>query len=87
MPKPIRPEDVLPDGVDRTTLGGLEVRKGAVAAFVANVKQLDDAEPGSAEHDEIVEQLRQLVPTLRAVGVLDVFQPRSAAVAELINGV
>ncbi|MGW4400363.1 hypothetical protein ACWEHA_34155 [Amycolatopsis nivea] len=87
MPEPIRPEDVLPDGVDRTTLGGLEVRKGAVAAFVANVKQLEQAEPGGTEHEQIVDQLKQLVPTLRAVGVLDVFQPRSAAVAQLIDAV
>ncbi|WP_409464849.1 hypothetical protein [Amycolatopsis sp. GA6-003] len=87
MPKPIRPEDVLPDGVDRTTLGGLDVRKGAVAAFVANVKQLEQAEPGGAEHEQIVDQLKQLVPTLRAVGVLDVFQPRSDAVAQLIDAV
>ncbi|MDT8915514.1 hypothetical protein [Amycolatopsis sp. PS_44_ISF1] len=84
MPQPIRPEDVLPDGVDRTTIGGREVRKGAVAAFVANVRQLDQAEPGSTDRQQIVEQLKELVPTLRAVGVLDVFQPRSAAVAEII---
>ncbi|WP_237669032.1 hypothetical protein [Rhodococcus sp. BS-15] len=40
----IRPEDVLPDGAERASFDGLEIRKGTVAAFVANARALDDAE-------------------------------------------
>ncbi|WNV85906.1 hypothetical protein [Umezawaea sp. Da 62-37] len=86
MTGPVRPEDVLPDDVDSGVLNGVEVRKGSVAAFVANARRLDDLRPGSPERDAVLAELRRLVPALRAVGVLDVFAPRSAALADVIAG-
>jgi len=80
---PIRPEDVLPDGDDNATFGDMSARKGTVAAFVANAKVLSTLATGTPEHATVLAQLRTLAPGLRAVGVLDVFAPRSTEITEL----
>ncbi|ANZ14242.1 hypothetical protein SNOUR_04610 [Streptomyces noursei ATCC 11455] len=80
----VRPEDVLPEGVDSTAINGLTVRKGSVAAFVANALRLDDLTEGTPEYAALVMQMRELAPALRAIGVLDVFRPRSPAVERII---
>lgn len=87
MNKPVKPEDVLPDGVEGTEFGGAYVRKGSVAAFIGNVRALAEVEPSDPRRGEIVAQLRELKPALVRIGVLDVFeirdpQPR-ALVADL----
>ncbi len=85
MTQPIRPEDVLPDGADDASFAGVTARKGTVAAFVANAKLLDDLPAGSPGREAIVAQLRALAPALRAVGIFDVFTPRSPEVAALVD--
>ncbi|MBS1691516.1 MAG: hypothetical protein JST91_04770 [Actinobacteria bacterium] len=83
-PAPSRPEDVLPDADDTATFGGIDVRKGTIAAFVVNAKQLTTLDPADPRRPAIRAQLRELGPAVRAVGVLDVFAPRSAEVAALL---
>jgi len=78
---PIRPEDVLPG--DHAELHGITVRKGSVAAFVANAKLLDVLPRGSDERAQTLAHLRALAPAVAAVGLLDVFQPRSPEVMEV----
>jgi hypothetical protein len=85
MATPVRPEDMLPADVNSREINGVEVRKGSVAAFVANARQLDRLDPSGSEYAQVASQLRALVPALRAVGVLDVFTPRSGVLAELIE--
>jgi hypothetical protein len=80
----VRPEDVLPDGVDGAVLNGVQVRKGSVAAFVANARTLQTLETGSPEHDRLAEQLRALAPALEAVGVFEIFDLRSPALKALL---
>jgi hypothetical protein len=84
-PRAVRPEDVLADDVDSATLNGTEVRKGSVAAFIANAKLLESLAPTDPLYSEVAAQLSALVPAVRAVGVLDVFAPRAAAIAALIG--
>jgi hypothetical protein len=79
---PIRPEDILPDGQDRAVVGTTSVRKGSVAAFVANARLLEEAEAGSPDAEMISAQLRDLAEPLRAIGLFDVFAVRSPRVAE-----
>ena len=81
---PIRPEDVLADGVEATTFDGLDVRKGTVAAFVANAKKLALLGPDDVGRQPLERQLRDLAPALRAVGLLEVFAPRSADIAAIL---
>ncbi|WP_028926703.1 hypothetical protein [Pseudonocardia acaciae] len=81
----VRPEDVLPDEANTVTIDDLTVRKGSVAAFVANVKLLETLPPDSPDRPAIEARMRALTPALRAVGVLDVFAPRSASVAAILG--
>ena len=83
--KAVRPEDVLPDGVDGAELNGVRVRKGSVAAFCANVQQLHALSADSPDRVTIEEQLRALAPAVRAAGVFDVFALRSPEIAAIID--
>jgi hypothetical protein len=81
---PVRPEDLLPTGVDSGVINGVEVRKGTVAAFVANAKRLEALSPDSDEYGELAHQLRAAKPLLAAIGVLDVFEARSPRLKDLL---
>lgn len=74
----VDPEDVLPDGDEYAELGGTPVRKGTVAAFVATARSLEALPAGDPAEAGLAAHLRDLLPGLRAVGVLEVFAPRSA---------
>ncbi|GGU33319.1 hypothetical protein [Streptomyces violascens] len=80
----VRPEDVLPEGVDSTAINGMTVRKGSVAAFVANALRLDELTEGTPEYAALVAQMRELAPALRAIGLNDVFRPHSPAVERIL---
>ncbi|MEU9124380.1 hypothetical protein AB0C96_31740 [Streptomyces sp. NPDC048506] len=80
----VRPEDVLPTGIDSTEINGHTVRKGSVAAFVANAKRLDDLTEDTPEYEALLTQMRELAPALHTIGLLDVFEPRSPAVARIL---
>lgn len=77
-------QDVLPDGQDFVTRNGLPLRKGSVAAFLANAQLLQD--PGAtAEARQAAERdLVALLPTLEALGLFDVFELRSPALREKV---
>jgi aldehyde:ferredoxin oxidoreductase len=81
----IRPEDVLPDGVDTMAVGATTVRKGTVAAFVANANILEQLPIGDLRRNDVEAELRALAPALHSVGVLDVFAPRSAEIAAILG--
>ncbi|MGF0311290.1 MULTISPECIES: hypothetical protein [Nocardiaceae] len=81
----VRPEDVLPDGAESASFDGLEIRKGTVAAFVANARALDDAEPGTEAHRELLATLEDLAPQLAAIGLFAVFEPRNPQIAQLVE--
>ncbi|MDN3351859.1 hypothetical protein [Actinomadura sp. DC4] len=80
----VRPEDVLPDGVDGTLLNGVPVRKGSVAAFVANAQRLQRLTPGTDEHRQVSDQLRALTPAVAAVGLFEIFEARSPELRDII---
>ncbi|MBX5331619.1 hypothetical protein HQO90_11520 [Rhodococcus fascians] len=58
------------------------MRKGTVAAFVANAHALRDVEPGTEAHDELIATLKELAPQLAAIGV---FEPRDPQIAHLVD--
>lgn len=81
----VRPEDLLPVGADTTAINGRTVRKGSVAAFVANAIRLDDLTEGAPEYEALITQMRELAPVLRTIGLLDVFEPRSPKVGRILS--
>ncbi|MFF4948241.1 hypothetical protein [Streptomyces chattanoogensis] len=80
----VRPEDLLPAGVDSTAINGRVVRKGSVAAFIANAVRLDSLTEDTPEYAALVTELRELAPALRTIGLLDVFEPRSPVVGRIL---
>jgi hypothetical protein len=81
----IRPEDVLADGVDAVDLDGRAVRKGSVAAFVANARALEEQTPDTEEYDATVAALRELAGDLRALRIFDVLAIRSPQLAAIVG--
>ena len=81
----VSPEDVLPDGAERASFDGREIRKGTVAAFVANARALDEAEPGSEVHRELIDALASLAPQLAAIGLFEVFEARNPQIAQVVE--
>ena len=77
-------QDGLPDGQDFVTRNGIPLRKGSVAAFLANAQLLQD--PGAtAEAMQAAERdLVALLPTLEALGLFDVFELRSPALRDKV---
>jgi hypothetical protein len=82
---PVTPEDVIPDGVEGADFNGTYVRKGSVAAFIANAKMLDGLQRGSAEYEAVAGQIRGLKAALEAAGLFDVLEVRNPAVAEILD--
>ena len=85
MPSPVRPEDVLPENQNSAEINGAVVRKGTVAAFLANVVTLSALPPDSPDREPIIEQLRRSAQALRQIGLFEVFELRSRELAELIG--
>ena len=57
----MRPEDVLPDDVNRGEINGVAIRKGSVGAFLANARIL--ADPAASAEDRATAE-RDLVALL-----------------------
>ena len=67
----IKPSDILPDNVNSIMINGVEVRKGSVAAVVANIQQLESANATEESKQAAIDAIKSLVPSLRAQGLLN----------------
>jgi hypothetical protein len=75
----MRAEDILPDHVNQADLGGITIRKGTVAAFLANARVWTDPETGVTARTEVEMDMLEALPALRAVGLFDVLDIRDTA--------
>ena len=73
---PLRPEDALPDEVDRAEINGVSVRKGTVAAFLQNAIRWSDPHTLDIEREALGHEIAESVSALRALGVFVVFEAR-----------
>lgn len=67
--KSVRPEDILADGVDSAAVNGRIVRKGTMAAFLANAEILEDANVTEAQKQEVFAVMQDLASSLVAIGL------------------
>jgi hypothetical protein len=81
----LRPEDMLPDDVDRTEIGGVVVRKGTVGAFLQNAMRWSDPGTTDVKREALTREIVVSVPALRALGVFDVFDVRDEGLRKLIS--
>lgn len=67
--KLIRPEDILPDGVDSTTINGKIVRKGTIAAFLANADILENKNATEQQKQEAINTMKELATAVVSIGL------------------
>ena len=67
--KSVSPQDILPDGMDSTQIQGKTVRKGTIAAFLANIKIFEDPDSSEVQKQEILTTLRNLAPSVITIGL------------------
>ncbi|KDP83609.1 MULTISPECIES: hypothetical protein [Cupriavidus] len=83
----MKPDALLPDGVDVVEVNGVTVRKGSVGAFLISWRVMNDPGEDAGRRAAAREDLVGLLPGLRAMGVFDVFAARDPGLAVLIDGV
>ena len=80
----MRAEDVLADDTNEATFDGVIVRKGTVGAFLANVRVWSDSTASKDDQLLAEREIIQSLPALKAIGLLDVFEPKDFRLRELI---
>lgn len=81
----MKAEDLLPDHIDSGEFNGLTVRKGTVGAFLINVKTWQDAGASAAVREQARADMKDAVPALYALGLLDVFVPRDPEIRSFVE--
>ena len=66
---PIRPEDVLADGADSASINGTIVRKGTIAAFLANSDIIEDPVATPAQIEDAICTMKELASAVIAIGL------------------
>lgn len=65
----VKPEDILAEDQNYLEKDGLKLRKGSVAAFLANIKIVEDRSASEPQKQQAWAALQELVPTLKALGI------------------
>ena len=81
----MRAEDILPDDIDHGRFDGVVIRKGTVAAFLANAKTLSRADATPAESSAAQRDIAESLPALRALGLFDVLAIRDDALRAWVD--
>jgi hypothetical protein len=81
----MRAEELLPDHINSGEFNGITVRKGTVGAFLINAKTLQNATISPGEREQVLAEMRDAVPALQALGLLDVFEAREPALRSFIE--
>ncbi len=66
---PIRPEDILPDNMDFVEIQNQKLRKGTVAAVLANADVLLESKATKNEKNQALKTIKELVPSLITLGM------------------
>lgn len=65
----VKPEDILPDGIDSTSINGQMVRKGTIAAFLANIDILENLNTSEKQKQLAINTMKELAPAVIAIGL------------------
>jgi hypothetical protein len=80
----MRAEHLLPDHVDQVDVHGVTIRKGTVAAFLANARVWIEPSSTEAARADAAADIVEALPALRAVGLFDVLEIRDVRLREWI---
>ena len=82
----MRAEDILPDDASFVERDGMLLRKGTVAAFLANARIWLDARATAEQVAAAEAAMRAARPALVALGLFDILVPRDPRLAALMTG-
>ena len=72
----MRADQILPDDINHGQFNGVTIRKGTVAAFLANARTWADARASADERAQAQAQIVEDLPALRALGLFDQLEIR-----------
>ena len=81
----MRADQILPDDVNHGQFQGVTIRKGTVAAFLANARTWTDAHAGADERAQAQAQIVEDLPSLRALGLFEVLEIRDERLRALVE--
>jgi hypothetical protein len=81
----MRAQDILPDHADQADFGGTSIRKGTVAAFLANARVWTDPQTSEDARAEAETDMLETLPALRALGVFDVLEIRNHTLRDWVD--
>lgn len=81
----MKAEDILPDERNQAELNGVAIRKGTVAAFLANAKVWCDSSTDPAHKQAAERDILDAMPALQALGLFEVLSVRNAALRKMIT--
>jgi len=82
----MRADQILPDDVNHGRFNGLTIRKGTVAAFLANARTWPRADASADERAQAQAQIAEDLPALRALGLFEVLEIRDERLRVLVEG-
>ena len=82
----MRADQILPDDVNHGQFDGVTIRKGTVAAFLANARTWMNPGADADEHAQAQSQIAEDLPALRALGLFDVLEIRDERLRDLVEG-
>ena len=83
----MRADQILPDHADHGQFQGVTIRKGTVAAFLANARTWVDAHADEAARAQAQRDIVDAVPALRALGLFEALEIRDERLRAFIEGV
>ncbi|WGS53715.1 hypothetical protein LFL96_21970 [Paraburkholderia sp. D15] len=81
----MRAEQVLPDNINQVSLDGVMLRKGTVAAFLANARVWCDSHASDAARAEAETDMLDALPALHLLGLFEVLEIREPALREWVR--
>lgn len=81
----MRAEQILPDHVDQVDINGTTVRKGTVAAFLANARIWSDEGASEETRAHAKADIVEGLPALRAIGLFDVLEIRDVSLRNWLD--
>jgi len=76
---------LLPDNINNVTINGQSLRKGSVAAFLANVNIIENSSDTTGQaYTDALKDMLELVPVLELLGVFKHLALRSEHIKTII---
>ncbi len=82
----MRADQILPDDVNHGQFQGVTIRKGTVAAFLANARTWADARADADERAQAGAQIVEDLPALRALGLFETLEIRDERLRAFVDG-